>query len=172
MADEPQPCCSYHALCSPWRKFLWKLPLSASCSCASSSETGNLPSKHLQPLSTHCTHMNNIPWMNWIGKKGRENKQSLGEALAGKYTVRSGKLCGRLHGVTHFKHKTERERAIFPPCRWEEILGLWKNCLKGQGAQVPRGKPPGRASEALWFLLKHQYSVWTALSNSCHYFAA
>lgn len=61
--------------------------------------------------------------------------------------------------ATHFEHKNERERAIFPPCRREEILGLWKNCLKGQGARVPRGKPPGRASEVLWFLLKHQYSI-------------
>lgn len=86
--------------------------------------------------------------MNRRGKNRRKNKKikSLYEGLAGKHAVKNDKLYVKVHGVIHFEAaQRERKRVIFhlkPKCK--EVLGLWKNSLKGQGTQETGEKPPNK----------------------------
>lgn len=143
--------------CPPWRQCL-QMP--ASHSHASSSETENLPRKHLHPLSTHCTPVNNIPWLNWMDKNRRGNKQSLGEALADAYTVKSKKLCGKLHGVTLRQHKEKKSWLCGRTSRKDGVV-----------KSLEERHQEGLASEIVVFCWRYSCSSWNTNTASAQLWA-
>lgn len=131
-------------------------------------ETGNLPRKHLHSLSTHCIPVNNIPWLDWMDKNRKGNKKSLGEALAGTYTVKKKQLCGKLHGVTHFEAAQREKKAYFSLHASEKKSWLcgrtaWKD---GVLKSLEESHQEGLASKIVVFGWRRSSSSWNTNTAS------